>query len=74
MGFFTKRFVRAQSTEEAEQAAIQLLREDSKLRGLLNEPGDPPMIHMEDLFELDPQPPEVPQQQGFVFYPEEPDA
>jgi hypothetical protein len=74
MGFFTNRIVRAQSPEEAEQAAIQLLREDSKLRDLLNDPGDPPMIYTEDLFELEPQPPEVPQQQGFVFYPEELDA
>ena len=32
------------------------------------------MVYTEQLLELEPQPPEVPQQQGFVFYPEDLDA
>ena len=44
-GFSTTRDVEARSPEEAEQLAIQSVREDEKLnRALLNDPSNPPRI------------------------------
>ena len=44
-GFSTTRDIEARSPEEAEQRAIQSVREDDELnRALLNDPSDPPSI------------------------------
>ncbi len=50
MGFYTTRFVEADTPEEAESQAVQLVREDSKLREAVhNEKSDPPMIYLEEI-------------------------
>ena len=42
-GFYTTRFVEAASPEEAEERAVQLLREDAELTAaILNDASDPP--------------------------------
>ena len=50
MGFYTTRFVNADTPENAENLAVQLIREDSKLReAVINERSDPPTIYAEDI-------------------------
>jgi hypothetical protein len=54
-GFFTSRFVEANDPVAAESAAVQMLRKDAELRGLVrNGPDDPPVIHVEEITEFDP--------------------
>ncbi len=74
MGFYLNQYVREPSAEEAETSAVQLVREDSRMPRVLNDPEDPPMIYAEQIVELDPQTAKLPSQQGFAFYPEETDA
>ena len=69
LGFYTTRFVEAGNEEEAELAAVQLIRDDSKLKGVLNEKRDPPLIHVENIEESHDRDPEYPNT-GFVFYEE----
>jgi hypothetical protein len=68
------RFVRAASEIEAEHAAVQLIKQDPKLVGIvLNDSGDPPMIHVENIDEIEAE--EVPEvAPGFSFYPANQDA
>ena len=50
MGFYTTRFVEADLPEEAESRAVQLVREDFKLReAVLNGKTDPPMIYLQEI-------------------------
>ncbi len=50
MGFYTTRFVEADLPDEGETLAVQLIREDSKLRKIVhNKKSDPPMIYLEGI-------------------------
>jgi hypothetical protein len=50
MGFYTTRFVEAESPEEAELAAVALLRTDEWLRAsVLNEASDRPVMHADEI-------------------------
>jgi hypothetical protein len=75
MGFYTTRFVEAESEEAAENVAMDMLRHDPKLvKGVLNERSDPPMMYAEEIEELKsfegfPVP-----GGGFAFYPEDSEA
>ena len=51
--------------------AVQLIREDQKLAGVLNERADPPMIYCEGIEQSEPLDPASVVQLGFTFYPEE---
>lgn len=52
VGFYTTRFVEAENPEEAENKAVQLIREDRKLQKVvLNDKSDPPMIFVEEIEE-----------------------
>ncbi len=52
-GFYTTRFVEAQSEEEAELAVVNLLRNDPRLvQAVMNEKIDPPMMYAEEITEL----------------------
>lgn len=67
-GFFTSRFVEANDPVAAESAAVQMLRDDAELRGLVrNSPDDPPMIHVEKITELD-SPDGIKNQPGRAWY------
>ena len=68
MGFYTTRFVQANDSESAELLAVDLLRKDKKLRGVLNPRSDPPLIFAEeiDAVQADEVPEIVP---GFAFFP-----
>ena len=49
LGFFTTRFVRAETSQAAELAAVDLLRKDEALSGVQNRRDDPPMIFAEEI-------------------------
>ncbi len=71
MGFFTTRFVEASDCREAERHAIELVQANLK-EIMLNQPGDPPTFHVEEVIELawfpcDIEPPGA----GYTWYPEE---
>jgi hypothetical protein len=54
MGFYVSRVVDAQNPNEAELAAVDLVREDSRLKGnVLNERDDPPMLYAEEIEEIE---------------------
>src|SRR5713226_7722507 len=69
LGFFATRFVQAASEIEAENAAVELIKQDPKLVGIvLNGSADSPMIYVEDIEEVEAK--EVPEvAPGFSFYP-----
>ena len=53
LGFFTTRFVEADTPDAAEHAAVELVRQDTRLRGIVrNAPTDPPMIYLDSLSEI----------------------
>lgn len=74
MGFYTKRFVVAESEADAEKKALQMLRKDPKLEGVLNDRLDPPMIYCEGIEPIEPFDPNDIVQHGYAFYPEATDS
>jgi hypothetical protein len=47
-GFYTTRFVEAVSPKQAEKKAVQLIRDDPKLKeNVLNDKSEPPMMFVE---------------------------
>lgn len=53
-GFFTTRFVEAETPAAAGQLAEELVREDPHLQAVVrNAPTDPPTIHLESLWEME---------------------
>lgn len=73
MSFYVNAFVEAQSPEEAELAAIALLRNSPKLREvILNPADDPPRLFLEEIEQLTDWPTDCAMPLGgFVFYNEE---
>jgi hypothetical protein len=54
MGFYTTRFVEAETPEGAEDLAVQQIRGDDKLRKtVINDKSDPPMIYAEEIIMLE---------------------
>ena len=54
MGFYTTRFVEAETPEKAEDLAVQQVRGDDKLRKtVINDKSDPPMIYAEEIVMLE---------------------
>jgi hypothetical protein len=51
-GFYTTRFVEAADEREAEQRAVESLRQEDRLRGRVNDRSDPPMLFAEEVVEL----------------------
>jgi hypothetical protein len=73
VGFYTTRFVRAADAKAAENMAVQMLRDQESLRGVvLNDRSDPPLLQVENIFEaeLSGGEPE-PRQVGLVWYAED---
>jgi hypothetical protein len=72
IGFYTTRWVKAESPEKAELAAVELVKNDSSLKhSVQNEKSDPPTIFLEELsevgwFEFFRRNPGG----GYTFYPE----
>ena len=51
-GFYTTRFVEAESHEAAEILAVDLIRGDRELAGVKNTADNPPIIYSEEIKEI----------------------
>ena len=68
LGFFTTRYVFAASPEDAEEAAVHLIRNDEWLKtATQNRKDDPPRLYADEIEEVV----EVPSEDvsGFAYYP-----
>ena len=71
-GFYTTRFVEAENEADAENKAMDMLRNDPKLvKSVLNEKLDSPMMYAEEIEELKSFKGHPINGTGLVFYPEE---
>lgn len=69
MGFYTTRFLEADTPELAEDFAVQLIRRDAKLReAVINDKCDPPMIHAEEVVLLKTFDGIEPPGSGYTFF------
>jgi hypothetical protein len=69
LGFYVSRVVDAQNPDDAELAAVDLVREDSRLKGnILNERDDPPMLYAEEIEEIEESHAEKNVNTGFSWY------
>ena len=69
LGFYVTRFVDAADAEDAENAAVALLRDDAALKGLvLNSRDDPPMLYADEVEELEAYDPKENVDTGFSWY------
>lgn len=69
-GFYTTRFVEAVDEDHAEQTAVDLIRNDARLREAVhNERSDPPMIFLEEIDEIATF---ESQGAGYTFYKDDP--
>jgi hypothetical protein len=71
MGFYTTRFVEAETAEIAKSVAIMAVHELPKLRIVLNDPSDPPRVEAESVEPLDPSQPIERPTTGLVLYAED---
>ena len=71
VGFYATRTVEAATTDEAEFAAVELLRRDALLHETtLNEQTDPPMMYVEEITEVSHVQKDEEANAGFTFYQE----
>lgn len=71
VGFYATRTVEAATPDEAESAAVELLRRDALLREVtLNEQTDPPMMYVEEIIEVRNGKKDGDANTGFSFYTE----
>ena len=72
-GFLTFRVVEAPDTVQAESVAIESVRTTQSLRDLVrNDPGDPPVMQVEELVEIEPGAPTEKVPTGFIWYEDSP--
>ena len=71
-GFYTTRWVEAENPDDAELKAVENIKADSELKKcVLNDKDDPPMIYLEEIYELDSFNGVNPPGKGFSFYLED---
>jgi hypothetical protein len=68
LGFYTTRFVRAETTEEAELVAVDRIRKDKNLSAVLNRKPDPPMLFADEIARVYASSARK-QGAGFTFFP-----
>jgi hypothetical protein len=72
-GFFTTRFVEASDPTDAENAAVQMIRETRRLRDILRNTSDnPPVMDVVQIVELNSFDGIEERKPGFVWHPENP--
>ncbi len=72
-GFYTSRIVESPDRAAAEHAAVQMIRETQRLRDLVrNDPGDPPLMDVTSIDELQAGERIENREPGFVWYEERP--
>ena len=68
-GFFTTRWVEADSPDGAENLAVELIRDDERLLGITkNDASDSPMLYAEKITELSSFEGNDPPGGGYTFY------
>ena len=67
-GFYVTVFVEAEDFQSAENAAVELLREDRTLLECKNPKTDPPMLHVQKFQEVESFEQAGNHHSGFVFY------
>jgi hypothetical protein len=73
-GFYTNVYVQAKNEEQAEYAAMDLLRQHKSLRGYVqNEKADPPTMFAEEILEISNYDEIEPKLQGLSWYLEKDD-
>lgn len=71
LGFYVWRSVEASDAEAAENAVIELIRGDTRLKGkALNGRDDPPMLYAEEVVEVDERESDEGLDTGFSWYDE----
>jgi hypothetical protein len=70
LGFFTARFVEANNKKEAENIALNLIREELHDK-IINKRDNPPMLYVEDIDEVSSFGDNIVPGKGFTWYPEE---
>jgi hypothetical protein len=71
-GFYTTRWVEANNSNEAEIMANELIWDELKLK-VFNDPSDPPIMHVEEIEELEDFGDHHIPGTGFAFYIEDED-
>jgi hypothetical protein len=72
-GFFITRFVEVTDPAAAENAAVQMIRETQRLRDIVrNDSGDPPVMDVTSIVELESFEGIENREPGFVWYEERP--
>ena len=71
-GFYTTRVVEADNPDEAETIAVEIIKQDARLRSItLNGKEDSPMIYVDEIEEVSSLAPGENTATGFAFYPED---
>jgi hypothetical protein len=71
VGFYVWRTIEADNPEEAENSVIEIVRNDSRLKGLvLNERDDSPILYAEEIEEVSTPDPDEELNTGFSWYTE----
>ena len=70
-GFYTSRWVEATSPTEGEKSVIELIKQDSSLKGvILNPERDPPVLYVEEINEIESFAGVDPPGSGYSFFAE----
>jgi hypothetical protein len=70
-GFFTNVYLEAENEEEAENRAMDILRNNETLRkSVRNEKTDPPIMHLDEITEISNYDEIEPKSQGLIWYRE----
>jgi hypothetical protein len=69
LGFYVTRVIGAENPAEEENAAVDLIREDARLKdSVLNDRDDPPMLYAEEIEEIETSDAEKNVNTGFAWY------
>ncbi len=70
IGFYTTRFVEAENPDEAELKAVDLIKNDNKLKNSMKKELNPkPMLFAKEIEELESFDEVDPPGEGYTFYP-----
>ena len=75
MGFYTSRLAEAENAEQAGSIAVEKVRVDAKLKGIiLNRQDDPMMLYVDEIDQVEFLETTDEVEMGFVYYPENSDS
>ena len=75
MGFYVTRYVEAENPDQAELKAVELVKSIDRLKGAhLNADGDPPMLYLQEMYEIEDFGGLETLEPGIAFYSESEEA